>query len=235
MDIENIAVTAGGIVTSGMVSYAIARCVKPSARLKVALDFLDVGIAEMFGQGFSYQKGGEILRDAQVLLLTISTGFVSGVRSCNFHSRFKPCIKVHGFSIAGFSTLNNDRTRFDIPLGLLDENTIIMNLNHIRRCTTAKFSVVGRVKDGYTKDSIEAEFFQGLADGVEVESAGGLIKRLNRLNFKECDQSQVYESLGDEVQFPGFRPRKNPVRDASRCVPTTREDTGKTGTNWRRK
>lgn len=204
MDVENIAVTIGGLVVSGMVSYAIARYVRPRARLKIALNFPDVGISEMFGPGFSYRKGNDVLQNVQVLLLTISTGSVFGVRSWNFHSRFKPCIKLHGFSIVGFSTLNNDRTRFDIPLGLLDKNTIIINLNHICRHTTAKFSVIGRVDGGCTKDSVEAKLFQGLADGVEVESAGGLIKSLDRLNFKEYDQHEVYESLGDEVQFPRF-------------------------------
>ena len=118
-----------GIITSGLISYAIARCVKPQAKLKISLDpYMDL-TRKLLGGGFAFKKGNKELSNVKVLKLTISTGRFSGVGNENFHSKFKPSIRLHGFNIVGFNTLNNDRTRFDIPLGQSDGNTIIVNIN----------------------------------------------------------------------------------------------------------
>ncbi|MBP5545517.1 MAG: hypothetical protein ILM98_15705 [Kiritimatiellae bacterium] len=182
------------VIASGLISFVIARHVKPHAKLSITLDRHMELSKKLLGGSFSFKKDGKTLTNVMVLKLSIATGLFSGVGKDNFHSHYKPCIKIKGFNIVGFNTLNNDRTRFDIPLGLREkDNTIILNINWIQRNSMADFIVVGHIPHGYHENDVEATLFPGLCRDVTVSHSGSLIRGIDRMNF----ESENLEDLHD--------------------------------------
>lgn len=150
---------------------------------------------KLLGGGFVFRKGNKELRNVKVLKLTISTGRFAGVGIENFHSKLKPSIRLRGFNIVGFNTLNNDRTRFDIPLGQRDGNTIVVNINWIKRKSSADFIVVGHTLNGIPENDVEAILFPGLSRNVAVSYGGLLIKKTDNMNFEPTRLDEIHESL----------------------------------------
>ena len=153
---------------------------------------------KLLGGSFTFKKNGEELKNVKVLKLSISTGRFAGVGVEDFHSKFKPSIRIEGFRIVGFNTLNTDRTKFDIPLCCADEkirNTVIININWIKRNSKAEFIIVGHAERGVAETNLEATLFPGLGRDVSISYSPTIIKREDKTNFKPGKLDTVYESI----------------------------------------
>jgi hypothetical protein len=83
-----------------------------------------------------------------------------------------PHIEFTDLFIHGFKTLNNDDSKFYIPLGHSGPKVHI-NIHNLRAGATARFQILGTLRNGRTEFSADqARFFPGRIQNVDVTTHG---------------------------------------------------------------
>lgn len=176
IEAKDIGLLVGGLLGGGVISYFIARSVIHRPRLCFNLfqaGFID---PKNYHNNLSLSAGGQALTNIIVFNLEISLRGKADLSAASFDEKAKPCIDLPGCKIFGVRTLNNDETRFNIPLGLANQGSrIIVNLNRLRAGTTARFQIVGTLP--IVPEALwaySAQFFPGASFNVDVETKGAI-------------------------------------------------------------
>ena len=178
MDIEMIAWNVISILCSGMISFFIAKFVRVEASLKVNLQPEDKKSSNALMVKFWSERNRDLADKTLLFKLTIKTGFVRGVTFHNVYQEKKPSLRFEGVEILDVQTLNNDGSRFHIPIGISnDKSTLIFNVNWIRKRTHAEFLVFCKPKDGMPKMNVRARLYPGLLHEVNVLTSGIIDKQ----------------------------------------------------------
>ncbi|WP_062196777.1 hypothetical protein [Caldimonas taiwanensis] len=178
IDGKDILFLAIGLLGGGVISYLIARNV--IHRPKLIFNLFQAGFIDprTYHNNLQLSAAGQPLQNIVVFNLEVSLKGRADLTAAAFDERTKPSIDFPGCKIFGVRTLNNDETRFNIPLGLANDGArVIVNLNRLRAGTTARFQIVGtfvaRPEDlsGYS-----ASFFPGASTNVDVETKGAIAR-----------------------------------------------------------
>ena len=172
------------ICISSVVSFCIARWVHRRAKVSLMLHpYVQVG-KKALGRNLELKASGEVLSNLCVLKFVIKTGRFSGMTALNnIFSNLKPRLRIKGFLIHDIKTLNNDFSKFYIPITKSDPSTIILNINWIRSNTVAEFLISGTLSKNMSISDVSAKLFPGLLYDVDVKVFGNIDKNFDCTNF----------------------------------------------------
>ena len=170
---ETLICNVASIIASGVISFLIAKCVRPRAKLKITLKSESAVSQNVLGSELQIGKNGKTVGDIAIFKLSISTGFVMGVTSDNMDAKHKLALDFKGLTIKNIKTVNNNNSRFNIPIGRASKDArLVLNINWMRRSTTAEFLVVGILDRGVKPKDVKADLYIGLLRDVEIVPAG---------------------------------------------------------------
>ena len=138
-----------GIVVSAVVSFCVARFVRPWSKVVVLLK-------PQMEDGTKKGKGREAC-----FILSISNGcFSRGVTSYNVCPDLMPALLFRGFRVRSVMTMNNDLAKFYIPVVPVsaDSSKLILNIKWIRSNTEAKFLIKGVLDAGISIKEVVVDF-----------------------------------------------------------------------------
>ena len=185
------------IIASGAISYWIARHVRCRAKMTIALESVVSIDKRAIGRNIEFGMSGKKAENLSVFKLTVKTGFGRGITSRDVSSEFKPSLRFKGFEVKDIQTINNDRTNFNIPIGVVANGSkLIFNINWIRHGTCAEFNVSGFLTDVDSPSLVVAELYPGLLDGVDIHTQGMIKKELDYNNFETEDRYGKRIALG---------------------------------------
>ena len=176
MNWEVLGYNAVSVLVSGFISFCIAKFVRAEAKLKIILKPESKKETVALMLKFWTKKDGISINKVKIFRLTIKTGFVCGVTFHDLYNGKKPSLHFDGMEIKDIQTLNNNGSRFHIPLGK-SKNTLILNLNWIRKNTTAEFLIFAVKQDDYKKNNDSVRFDMGLLRGINIKTEGMMVNK----------------------------------------------------------
>ena len=177
MNWEAFGYNAVSVLVSGFISFCIAKFVRAEAKLKIIVKPESKKETAALMLKFWPKREGIPVNKIKIFRLTIKTGFVCGVTFHDLYNEKKPSLHFDGMEIKDIQTLNNNSSRFNIPLGR-SKSTLILNLNWIPKNTTAEFLIFAVKQEDYKKNSKNIRFNMGLLRGVNIKTEGMVINKL---------------------------------------------------------
>jgi hypothetical protein len=84
-----------------------------------------------------------------------------------------PRVEFRDFRMIGVRTLNNDASRFYIPLSRPSERTLYINIHRLRAGATARFQIVGELEHGRRQfDADQCQLFPGAIPDIDLVTSG---------------------------------------------------------------
>ena len=177
MNWEAFGYNAVSVLVSGFISFCIAKFVRAEAKLKIIVKPESKKETVALMLKFWPKREGIPVNKIKIFRLTIKTGFVCGVTFHDLYKGKKPSLHFDGMEIKDIQTLNNNGSRFHIPLGK-SKNTLILNLNWIRKNTTAEFLIFAVKQEDYKRDGDSVRFNMGLLRGINIKTEGVIANKL---------------------------------------------------------
>lgn len=173
MNIEMITWNVLSIFCSGIISFFIAKFIRTEAILKIALEPEGKKRDTALIVKLWSERNRDLADKTRLFRLTIKTGFVRGVTFYNVYQEKKPSLRIEGIEILDVQTVNNDSSRFYIPIvPTNDKSALIFNVNWIRKRTHAEFLVFYKLKEGMSMTNVHAKLYPGLLHEVKVITGG---------------------------------------------------------------
>ena len=166
-----LGIAAGGAITYFVTTRymhrpTISYFLKPAAYLE----------QHEFGKSLEIKIRGNKVSNLAVFNLEISLHGKADLIESQVLEDQKPTLFIPGFRAFDVQTLNNDETRFEIPLGIAAGGSmIICNIKRIRAGTTAVFQLIGAFDDPATDiNTVLAEFYPGALINVDTNTSGSI-------------------------------------------------------------
>lgn len=170
----DLILVAGSLAVGGLITYYVTKNFSHRSTLNFDLTTSGIFNANDFGRNFSITDGKQTYDNLAVINLSIE---LKGNHDLVEQSiRENPHIDFENLQILSLKTLNNDESRFYIPLAVSkDSRRIYINMKDLRAGTKAVFSLVATIHDRES-GLMPAEFFPGRIANTDVRTSG-LIKR----------------------------------------------------------
>lgn len=175
---KDLLLLIGGIGGGGVLSYYITRNYIHRPKLTFSLRPAAILHRRDFGNALAMTLRGHAVQNLGIFTLEISLRGHYDISKEHIPEDRKPSLTFPAFRTFDVRTLNNDESRFEIPLGIVAPgNRVIININHLRSNSKAIFQIIGTF-EGEVPDlqSYEVEFFPGVIHNVNTET-NGLIQR----------------------------------------------------------
>jgi len=178
IDAKDMVLLAGGIMGGGLASLYITRRFIHRPTLQFSLRKAAVLHKNDFGRSFQMFSKGQELNNLCVFNLEIKLNGHSDISKDQVPEDNKPMMFFPSFTTYDVRTIEWDETRFEIPLGIAANGSmVIININRIRANTTARFQIIGSFwPNAPTPADYLVSFYPGAMHNVDV-SAIGNIKR----------------------------------------------------------
>lgn len=159
------------LILGSIVSWMIAKRVSSRSCLIFSLDRCFYIKASDISKKFSISVDGKMLKNLYVAKLSIKLRGANDLSAKDVSSGNKPMLQFDKLKIFDVRTINNDSSLFDIPLGLVGESKLIININHFKRNSHADFYIIAS-SEGGEDDMYIANFFPGFISGVDEKTTG---------------------------------------------------------------
>ena len=165
-----------GIAGGGVISYYVTRNFIHRPKLGFNLRPAALLHRHDFGNALAMTLRGRAVDNLGVFTLEISLRGRSDISKDDIPDDKKPSLTFPSFRAFDVRTLNNDESRFEIPLGIAaGGNLIIININHLRSNSKAIFQIIGTFEgDAPQLNTYQTEFFPGVIHNVDVETSGNI-------------------------------------------------------------
>ena len=168
------------LLLGGIISWVIARRVSSRSCLIFSLDKQFYIKASDISRKFSISVDGRSLKNLYVAKLSIKLRGANDLSDKDVSCNKKPMLQFEKLKIFDIRTINNDSSQFDIPIGLVGESKLVINIKHFRRNSHADFYIIAS-SEGGEDDMYIADFFPGFISGVDAKTTGLISpKRLKR-------------------------------------------------------
>lgn len=166
----------GGIIGGGVITYYVALNYIHRPKLTFSLRPAATLLQKDFGSALAMTLRGQAVKNLGVFTLELSLRGRSDISKDHIPPDRKPSLSFPNFRAFDVRTLNNDESRFDVPLGIAGNGSlIIININHLRSNTKAIFQVIGTFDgDAPSPQSYQVSFFPGVIHNVDVETNGNI-------------------------------------------------------------
>jgi hypothetical protein len=175
---KDVILVGAGLAGGGLISYLIARNVIHRSRLHYSLHPAAVLRSRDFGTSLSMNLRGQPVQNLCVFSLEMNLRGRLDISKDEVPDDHKPSIYFPDFRAFDVRTINNDESRFNIPLGIAaGGHMIIGNIDRIRANTRAIFQIIGSF-DNEVPDLAQyyVDFYPGAIKNIDVETSGNIRK-----------------------------------------------------------
>jgi hypothetical protein len=167
-----------GLIGGGLVSLFVAKRFIHRPHLNFSLRPAAILRKSDFGRTFKMSANGKNLENLCVFNLGLHLKGKSDISKDQIPDNNKPTLFFPNFTIYDVRTIEYDETRFDIPLAIAANGSmLIVNIERMRANTHARFQIIGSYWDSDSNpEDFAADFYPGSLHNIDVESSGHIMK-----------------------------------------------------------
>ena len=184
--VTTLILTLTRIVVSALVTFMVTRRVSHRPTLVVRLEpslFLSPEDLDVHG-GLSLSVGRHKVRNICVLLLEVHCKGEKDIDVADAepprgpNSTPLPRLDFRDFRIVGIRTLNNDRSRFYVPISRHSgDQGLYVNIHHLGAGATAQFQIVGELENDRTEFAADqCMVFRGAIPNTNFDTSGTIAR-----------------------------------------------------------
>ena len=167
---SNVFWGVSSLLVGGVIAWIIAKRVSARSSLIFTLDKQFYIKASDISRKFSISLDGLNLQNLYVAKLRIELRGANDLSDRDISCNNKPMLQFDKLKIFDIRTINNDLSQFEIPIGIVKESKLVINIKHLKRNSHADFYIIATSKND--NEMFTVDFFPGFISGVDVKSAG---------------------------------------------------------------
>lgn len=186
---KDIVLLVLGLLGGGIASWFVAKRFIHRPILKIGLRPAAILRKSDFGRTFKMSANGRNLENLCVFNLDMHLKGKSDISKDQVPEDNKPTLFFRGFKIYDVRTIEYDETRFDIPLSLAANGSLMfINLVRMRANTHARFQIIGSFLENEADPAdFQAHFYPGSLHNVDMESSGHIKRPWKRTKDERQD------------------------------------------------